>query len=127
MSQKGWIITFSILFLIIVAAFVIRRESPQVGLKVGNDGTNWSAKDLNGNLLAGNDFKGQYILIDFWGSWCAPCRKEHPGLVKLYESLQEKEFKDGKGFEIISDSRFDILPMKTEELAKMWIMKKLLR
>jgi thiol-disulfide isomerase/thioredoxin len=43
-------------------------------------------------------FKGKYILLDFWASWCAPCRKEHPNLIKTYQL-----FKD-KNFEIISVS-----------------------
>ncbi len=37
-------------------------------------------------------FEGKYILIDFWASWCVPCRKEHPNLIKLYEQFKNKNF-----------------------------------
>jgi peroxiredoxin len=44
------------------------------------------------------NYQGKYVLLDFWASWCAPCRIEHPNLIKMYE-----QFKD-KNFEIISVS-----------------------
>lgn len=51
-----------------------------------------------GQKISLDEFEGKYILLDFWASWCAPCRKEHPNLIKIYE-----QFKD-KNFEIISIS-----------------------
>lgn len=47
------------------------------------------------SLISIEAFRGKYVLLDFWGSWCAPCRESHPHLKKLYA-----EYKD-KGFEII--------------------------
>jgi thiol-disulfide isomerase/thioredoxin len=52
-------------------------------------------KDLNGKAVDFNALKGRYVLLDFWGSWCRPCRASHPHLKELYS-----RFKD-KGFEII--------------------------
>jgi len=54
-----------------------------------------SGKDMSISEYAG---KGKYVLLDFWASWCGPCRQENPNLVKLYS-----EYKD-KGFEIIGIS-----------------------
>lgn len=51
-----------------------------------------------GKPLKLSDYKGKYVLIDFWASWCGPCREENPNLVKTYQ-----EFKD-KGFEIFGVS-----------------------
>ncbi len=56
------------------------------------DGTPFSLKDL----------QGKYVLIDFWGSWCGPCRQSHPSLVNLYTQYHDQTFKDADGFEIVS-------------------------
>lgn len=47
---------------------------------------------LNGGTFALSDLRGQYILLDFWGSWCGPCRRENPGLVQLYNDHGDKNF-----------------------------------
>lgn len=54
--------------------------------------------DPNGSPLSLEKFKGKWVLVDFWASWCKPCRAESPNLVKAY-----KRFK-GKGFEILGVS-----------------------
>ncbi len=43
-------------------------------------------------VIALKDFEGQYVLIDFWASWCAPCRKENPYLVQAFEQFSNKNF-----------------------------------
>jgi thiol-disulfide isomerase/thioredoxin len=57
--------------------------------------------DTLGNPVALSSFKGKILLVDFWASWCAPCRKENPNVVKLY-----KKYKD-KGLEIFGVSLDD--------------------
>ena len=62
---------------------------------------------ISGSLIDGSEFnisdlQGKYVLVDFWGSWCAPCRKENPGLVNLYNKYNDKSFKEATGFEILS-------------------------
>jgi thiol-disulfide isomerase/thioredoxin len=51
--------------------------------------------DLNGKPLSLSDFSGKVVLVDYWATWCDPCRAEIPGLVKLYDRLK------GKGFVIL--------------------------
>lgn len=55
----------------------------------------FTTTDINGNKLSLSDYKGKYVLLDFWASWCVPCRKGNPHLLKLYAKYQ------GAGFEII--------------------------
>jgi len=57
-----------------------------------------SMKDPEGKTINLHDLKGKYVLIDFWASWCGPCRKENPNVVRLYN-----EYKD-KGFTVFSVS-----------------------
>jgi len=49
-----------------------------------------------------SQLKGKYVLLDFWGSWCKPCRESHPQLIDLYNQFHSMDFKDGSGFEIVS-------------------------
>ena len=62
---------------------------------------------IKGELIDGSEFdlnslEGKYVLVDFWGSWCGPCREENPGLVFLYEKYNQQKFKKADGFEILS-------------------------
>lgn len=61
----------------------------------------FSGKDINGQPLNLADFKGKYVLLDFWASWCVPCRKGNPHLISLY-----RKYKD-RGIEFISVSDDD--------------------
>lgn len=68
--------------------------------KVGSMAPSFSLKDLNGNKIDLSDYKNKkYVLIDFWASWCAPCREDSPFLAEIY-----KQYKT-KNFEIISISQ----------------------
>ncbi|TCC98519.1 TlpA disulfide reductase family protein [Pedobacter hiemivivus] len=46
-------------------------------------------KDMNGKTIRLSDYKGKYVLLDFWGSWCGPCRASHPHLKEMYEQYKE--------------------------------------
>lgn len=48
--------------------------------------------DLDGMPYSLADLKGQYVLVDFWASWCPPCREENPKLVALYDEFKDKNF-----------------------------------
>ena len=70
----------------------------QLSLEIGKEAPTFILSDINGKEIDLKSFRGKYVLIDFWASWCRPCRNENPNLVKAYKTF------GGKKFEIISIS-----------------------
>lgn len=73
---------------------IIETKKTQIGVEAQD----FTMNDANGKAVKLSDFRGKYLFLDFWASWCAPCRRENPNLVENY-----KRFKD-KGFEILGVS-----------------------
>lgn len=67
-------------------------------LSIGQVAPEIESTNPNGELLKLSDYRGKYVLIDFWAAWCKPCRQENPNLVRMYA-----EYKD-KGLEIFGVS-----------------------
>ena len=60
------------------------------GIYVGETAPEFTLKDLNGKSVSLSDYRGEVVIIDFWASWCAPCRSSMPGLKELHRAYQNQ-------------------------------------
>lgn len=85
-----------ILLLVVSSSFIrpsVGSKAPEIEL-TGPDG----------KVVKLSALKGKLVLIDFWASWCGPCRKENPNVVEAYAKYKKSKFVSGKGFEVFSVS-----------------------
>jgi peroxiredoxin len=67
-------------------------------MSIGGTAPDFTQNDTGGKPVTLSSFRGKYVLLDFWASWCAPCRRENPNVVKAYTQYHPK------GFDILSVS-----------------------
>lgn len=72
------------------AALPTLNVSAQTEALHGKAAPNWKLTGLDGNLVSLSDFAGKVVVLDFWATWCPPCRQEIPDFVKLQEKFRDK-------------------------------------
>ncbi len=69
-----------------------QQEMETAGIAIGKPAPELNFPDQNGNLISLSSLKGKVVLLDFWASWCGPCRRENPFVVSLYNKYKNKGF-----------------------------------
>ena len=76
-------------------------------LKVGDKYVDFTESNIKGKNVSLSDFKGKTVLLEFWGSWCAPCRAGNPELRRIYNEFKNNDF--------------EILGVAADEKRKFWV------
>ena len=71
---------------------LVNKVNATKRIAIGAVAPQFTSRDTSGHQIDLNAYRGKYTVLDFWASWCAPCREESPTLVRLYNQYKDKDF-----------------------------------
>src|SRR4029079_3103470 len=90
-------------------------QAPPGQVTEGQMAPNFTLPDIDGKPCALSSLRGKYVLLDFWASWCGPCRKENPNVVAMYKQFKDKNF-TVLGVSLDSDKKLWLSAIKDDGL-----------
>lgn len=91
MKKKTFVIT--LIFIFLLGSFTLinfqQTSAAEIGTKVGKKAPNFTLKNMDNQEVTLRELEGQKVFINFWASWCPPCKTEMPDIQKLYENYGE--------------------------------------
>ncbi len=93
MRLKAVILAVVIIIAMIVLSLMLpKEEGHKIAAVVGLEAPDFQLKDTNGNVWKLSNLKGRVVFVNFWASWCAPCREEMPYMESLHKKMQGRPF-----------------------------------
>jgi thiol-disulfide isomerase/thioredoxin len=103
--RRTILVSAAVLSIAIVSISWISNPFAAKAPNIGEKAIDITLKTPQGKDMSLSEFEGNVVLLDFWASWCGPCRRKNPEIVKLYEQYKDEKFIKGtKGFEVFSVS-----------------------